>query len=212
MIIHPTRTNLLLYKERSQSVVNSIGILKARRQALIQEFLNTARPFLQSRENIRNIYGRAMDELALSIGHEGEDMIKSLTLVTEGDVRINKISRSIWGLKYNDIIMNAHVRRPPDKRGYDFISTTSHLDECIDFFERVVEAVLEIAAFENKLKRLGDEIVRILRKIRVLEERVLPSLRYRIKVISSYISERDRESIYRLKMYKALKQKPKKDF
>jgi V/A-type H+-transporting ATPase subunit D len=158
------------------------------------------------------MYGRALDELALSLGHEGKDVIKSITFATERDIRVNAVSRSIWGLRYKDIIINTSLRRPPDKRGYDFIATTSHLDESIDLFERVVEAVLEIAAFENKLKRLGDEIVRILRKIRVLEERVLPSLRYRIKAISNYISERDRESIYRLKRYKALKQEPKKHF
>lgn len=35
-----TRTNLLILKEKSKFVVNSISILKARRQALIKEFLN----------------------------------------------------------------------------------------------------------------------------------------------------------------------------
>jgi len=205
MIIHPTRTNLLIHKERALSVINSIGILKARRQALIQEFLITAQPFLQSRENIRSMYGKAMDELNLSIGHEGKDMIESVAYAAERAIRIDVVNRSIWGLAYKDIIMNTTLRRPPDKRGYDFIGTTSHTDECIDLFERVVEAVIEIAAFENKLKRLGDEIVRILRKIRVLEERVLPTLKYRISMISNYISERDRESTYRLKKFKALK-------
>jgi V/A-type H+-transporting ATPase subunit D len=212
MIIHPTRTNLLLHKERAQSVDNSIGILKARRQALIQEFLITARPFLQSRENIRNMYGSAIDKLSLSLGHEGKDIIESIALATEREISISVISRSIWGLKYKDIIMNVPMRRPPDQRGYDFTATTSHLDECVDLFERVAEAALEIAAFENKLKRLGDEIVRILRKIRVLEERVLPSLRLSIKTISSYIGERDRESTYRLKKFKALKQGTGKQF
>jgi len=204
MIIHPTRTNLLLHKERARSVVGSIGILKARRQALIQEFLHTARPFLQSRENIRNMYGRALDELALSLGLEGADTIESITFAAERAITVEGVSRSIWGLKYKDIIIREPVRRPPDKRGYDFISATSHLDECFDLFERVVEAELEIAAFENKLRRLGDEIVRLLRRIRVLEERVLPSLRHTIKIISACIGERDRESAYRLKKYKAL--------
>ena len=42
-MIHPTRTNLLLLKEKSSSVSNSIGILKSRRQALIIEFLKTSK-------------------------------------------------------------------------------------------------------------------------------------------------------------------------
>ena len=39
-MIHPTRTNLLMLKDKSRSIVNSIGILKARKQALIKEFLD----------------------------------------------------------------------------------------------------------------------------------------------------------------------------
>jgi len=51
-MIHPTRTNLLLLKEKARSVTGSIGILKARRLALIREFLATSTPFLSSREKV----------------------------------------------------------------------------------------------------------------------------------------------------------------
>ena len=61
MIIHHTRTNLLLLKEKSVSVVNSIEILKARRQALIREFLDVTRPFLRTRRYIVQTYGRSLD-------------------------------------------------------------------------------------------------------------------------------------------------------
>ncbi len=203
MIIHPTRTNLLLLKEKSRSISNSISILKARRQALIQEFLNTTLPFLRSREDIRKTYGKALDEMALSLGHEGKSGIESITFAVERDMRVDIIEKSIWGLKYKDIIVNKNPVRETDQRGYDFRSTTPHLEEGIYLFERVLESMLEIAAFENKLKRLADEITRITRKIKVLEERVLPELRYQIKTITQYIGERDRESYYRLKKFKS---------
>ena len=203
MIIHPTRTNLLLLKEKSKSISNSISILKARRQALIQEFLNTTVPFLRSREDIRKTYGKALDEMALSLGHEGKSGIESITFAVERDMRVDIIEKSIWGLKYKDIVVNKNPVRETDQRGYDFRSTTPHLEEGIYLFERVLESMLEIAAFENKLKRLADEITRITRKIKVLEERVLPELRYQIKTITQYIGERDRESYYRLKKFKS---------
>ena len=203
MIIHPTRTNLLLLKEKSKSISNSISILKARRQALIQEFLNTTLPFFRSREDIRKTYGKALDEMALSLGHEGKSGIESITFAVERDMRVDIIEKSIWGLKYKDIVVNKNPVRETDQRGYDFRSTTPHLEEGIYLFERVLESMLEIAAFENKLKRLADEITRITRKIKVLEERVLPELRYQIKTITQYIGERDRESYYRLKKFKS---------
>lgn len=204
MIIHPTRTNLLILKEKSKSVFNSIGILKARRQALIREFLNTTLPFLRSREDIRKTYGKALDELALSIGHEGKSTIKSITAATERDVGIDVVEKSIWGLKYKDIIVHDDPLRDPDKRGYDFLSTTPHLEEGTYLFERILELMIELAAYENKLKRLSDEILNITRKMKVLEERILPDLKYQIKTIAQYIGERERETYFRLKKFKGL--------
>lgn len=209
MIIHPTRTNLLFLKEKTLSVSNSIGILKARRQALIQEFLNTTLPFLRSRKDIRKTYGKAIEELTLSLGHEGENNIESITFVTERDFKVDIIENSIWGLKYKDIMVHETPVRNPGERGYDFLSTTPHLEECIYLFERLLESMLELAAFENKLKRLGDEILRTTRKIRVLEERVLPELKSQIKAITQHIDERERETYYRLKKFKGLGQSVK---
>ncbi len=209
MIIHPTRTNLLLLKEKAKSVVNSIGILKARRQALIREFLNTTVPFLRSREDIRKSYGKALDELTLSLGHEGKNTIKSIAVATEREVNVDIVEKSIWGLKYKDIIVHDAPVRDPDKRGYDFLSTTPHLEGSIYLFERILELMIELAAYENKLKRLSDEILNITKKMKVLEERLLPELKYQIKTISQYIGEREREVYYRLKKFKDLRQNEK---
>ena len=184
--------------------MNSIGILKARRQALIREFLNTTVPFLRSREDIRRTYGKALDELSLSLGHEGKSTIKSITLATEREVNVDIVEKSIWGLKYKEIIVHDDPVREPDNRGYDFLSTTLHLEESTYLFERILELMIKLAAYENKLKRLSDEILNITRKMKVLEERLLPELKYQIKTISQYISERERETFFRLKKFKEL--------
>jgi V/A-type H+-transporting ATPase subunit D len=66
--------------------------------------------------------------------------------------------------------------------------------------------MIELAAYENKLKRLSDEILTITRKMKALEEKTLPELKYQIKTITQYIGERERESYYRLKKFKGLHQ------
>ncbi|MDH4028218.1 MAG: V-type ATP synthase subunit D [Nitrospirota bacterium] len=203
-MIHPTRTNLLLLKDKSRSVVNSIGILRARRQALIREFLNTTAPFLRSREEIRTAYGRALDELMLSLGLEGRDTIRSIAVAAERDINLDIVVNSVWGLKYKDIILHDDPVREPDARGYDFLCATPHVEEGIHLFETVLEQMIGLAAFENKLKRLGEEIISITRKIKVLEERVHPELKEQIRTITQHISERERESYYRLKKFKEL--------
>lgn len=201
-MIHPTRTNLLLLKEKSRSVVNSVSILKARKQALIKEFLAATLPFLRSREDIRQSYGKALRELALSIGHEGRENIESIVIATEREFGVDVIEKSIWGLRYKDILFHDAPIRDPDKRGYDEFGTTPHLEEGTALFEKLLESMLHIAEYESKLKRLGDEIMRTTRRIKVLEEMVLPGLKHQIRTITQYIGERERESFYRLKRAK----------
>jgi V/A-type H+-transporting ATPase subunit D len=203
-MIHPTRTNLILLKEKRRSVSNSTGILRARKQALIREFLATTLPFLRSREEIRSTYGNALHELALTLGHEGKSIIESIVVASERDFRIDVTEKSIWGLKYKDIVFHDAPVRKPDERGYDEYSTTPHLDESTALFEKLLESMLTIAEYESKIKRLGDEIMRTTRKIRVLEELVLPDLKRRIKTISQFIGEREREAHFRLKKFKEM--------
>ena len=201
-MIHPTRTNLLLLREKSRSVTGSVGILKARRLALIREFLSTSAPFLRSREDVRTAYARALVELHLSLGHEGEESIASLEEVTSQELEVEIVEQSIMGLRYRDVTLHEDPVRQPDQRGYDYRTTTPRLEEAIQLFEGIVAEMLEIAAFESKMKRLGDEIQRVTRRIKVLEERILPGLRQDIRRIAQYIGEREREAYYRLKLFK----------
>lgn len=206
-MIHPTRTNLLLLKEKSRSVLNSISILKARKQALIKEFMATTLPFLRSREDIRATYGKALLKRALALGHEGRDVIESIVVATEREFGIDVAEKSIWGLRYKDVAFHDAPVRDADKRGYDELSVTPHLAAGATLFEKLLESMLEIAKFESKLKRLSQEILRTTRRIKVLEEVVVPSLRLQIRTINHYIGERERESFYRLKRVKTMLQK-----
>jgi V/A-type H+-transporting ATPase subunit D len=211
-MIHPTRTNLLLLKDKARSVVNSMRILKARKQALIKEFLDATRPFLRSRSEIKNLYGRAIRELALSLGHEGKDSIESIVAVTARNFKVEITEKSIWGLKYKEVVASEPAVREPGRRGYDYLATTPHLDEAMYLFEKILEAMIEMAAFESKLKRLGEEIIRTTRRIRVLEERVLPDFHVQIKMIADHISEREREAFCGLKRFKQKGEPSKGDF
>lgn len=201
-MIHPTRTNLLMLKDKSKSVVNSIGILKARKQALIKEFLAATAPFLRSREDIKKAYGNALRELALSLGREGKDTVASIARATEREFGIDVLEKSIWGLRYKDIVYHEAPVREPDQRGYYEYATTPHMEEAIGLFEKLLENMLQIAEFESKLKRLGEEIIRTTRRIKVLEEIILPRLKFQVRSIAQYIGEREREAFYRLKRVK----------
>jgi V/A-type H+-transporting ATPase subunit D len=204
-MIHPTRTNLLLLKDKAGSVANSIAILKARRQALIREFLTVITPVLASRDKIREKYRRGLDELHLSQGIEGGEFIESLVATSQREVGVDVIEKNAMGVKYRDLTIYGPFVRTPQQRPYDYALTTPHLEEASFLFETIVESILEVAVFENKLKRLGEEILRVTRRVRVLEERIEPVIVKQIKTITQYISERERETHFRLKRFKDMR-------
>ncbi len=200
-----------MLKDKNKSVINSIAILKARKQALIKEFLSATTPFLRSREDIRTSYGRAIRELTISTGRHGKEAVESVAVATRRDFPIEVTEKSIWGLKYKDIAYHDPPVRRPDSRGYDEYASTPHLEESTTLFEKLLENMLQIAEYESKLKRLGDEIVRTTRRIKVLEEMVLPTLKLQIRSISQYIGEREREAFYRLKRVKSILERKAKN-
>ncbi|TSK09014.1 MAG: V-type ATP synthase subunit D [Geobacter sp.] len=203
-MIPPTRTNLLLSREKIRSVSGSIAILKARRLALIREFLAISAPFLRSREEVKGAYGLALGRLHLALGHEGDAFVASLASPTARPLDVEVVERSVMGLSYREIRVAGETVRPPDRRGYDHLSTNPHLEEAIAGFEEILAEMLQVAIFESRMKRIGEEILRGSRRIRVLEERHLPSLRSDVKKIAEYIGERERESYCRLKQFKQL--------
>jgi len=204
-MIHPTRTNLLLLKDKSSSVINSIGILKSRRQALIIEFLKTSTPYLESRKAIRQLYGEGIVELFFSLGHEGEAVIDSISNVTAREFGVEITTRKLWGLEYKEISPRDSAVRDVNARNYDIRSSTVNLEEAIWRFEKIVDAILDIAEYDNKLQRLSREIIQATRRVRVLEERILPELKKQIKSITQYLGERERETYFRLKQFKEIK-------
>ena len=201
-MIHPNRTYLLQQKEKQQAVENSLNILKARRQALIAEFLASARPFLMSRREISTEYRRAIEELQLSLAREGRTGVASIAAISDQEVGVKIEPRNILGVRYKEATITSSISREADQRHYDIGMTCPHLEEAIARFEIVAESMLKVAAFESKLKKLSRDIRQLSRKSRVLEQRVLPSLGRNLKMASQYISEREREDYYRLKKFK----------
>jgi len=201
-MLHPTRTNLLQLKERKTSILGSVAILKGRRQALIREFLATSKPLLETREAIRQRYAAALQRLQLSLGQEGVDFIASLVPVNRQEPGLQIKPGNVLGLKFSEVTLSQSVIRSPLERGYDFRLPTPHLDEALHLFETIAAEMLDTAVYEAKLKRLEAELRKISRRIRVLEERIMPQLQADLHSIMQYLGEREREAHFCLKRFK----------
>lgn len=205
-MIHPNRTYLLQQKERRKAVANSLGILKARRQALIMEFLASARPFLLTRRQISEEYRRAIEELQLAQAQAGRASVAALAAVSARNLEVAIVARNILGVRYKEALVAEAVRSEAEEEpGGAPGLVTPALTEATDRFRLIVANMLKFAGFESKLKRLARDIGQLSRKSRVLEQRLLPELSRNLRAAVQYIGEREREDHFRLKKFKALK-------
>jgi V/A-type H+-transporting ATPase subunit D len=200
--LQPTRTNLLLLRERLRIVGSCTVILKGRRQALIRELLQVTRPLLRSRDEISRTYARALAGLKVSAAREGELALAGLAAASRRELAFEVAEHNLLGLHYREVLAHETVSREVTERPYDLLGSTPWLEEAIADFEGIVEEMLALASFEGKFRRLAEELIRLTRRIRVLEERVEPALRGEIREMAQYLAERERESYFRLKRFK----------
>jgi V/A-type H+-transporting ATPase subunit D len=198
----PTRTNLLLLKWRLHAVLNCTTILKGRRQALIKEFLKITRPLMQSREEVSQAYARAIEALKISQAREGSVSIDALAAINRRKIAVEVEEGNLLGLRFRDLTMHETVSRSFEERPYDMFCSSAWLDEAIEAFEGIVEEMMSLANFEGKFRRLAEELVRLTRRIRILEERIAPELHHEIHNMAQYLAERERETYFRLKRFK----------
>lgn len=206
LTLQPTRTNLLLLRERLRVVGGCTVILKGRRQALIRELLQITRPLLRSRDEVSRAYARALTGLQISRAFAGDDAVQGLAAASRRALAITVAERNLLGLHYREVVVAESVTRGFAERPYDVWGSTPWMEETVAEFEVIVEEMLALASFEGKFRRLAEELIRLTRRIRVLEERVAPTLRGEIRVMAQYLAERERETHFRLKRFKGYRQ------
>ena len=206
LTLQPTRTNLLLLRERLRVVGSCTVILKGRRQALIRELLQVTRPLLRSRDEVSRAYARALAGLQLSRAFAGDAAVRGLAAASRRTMAITVAERNLLGLHYREVLVAESVARGFAERPYDVWGSTPWLEETVAEFEAIVEEMLALASFEGKFRRLAEELIRLTRRIRILEERVAPTLRGEIRVMAQYLAERERETHFRLKRFKGYRQ------
>ena len=203
--ISPTRMNLLQRKAQAKMARDGAELLRNKRDALMQEFMELLRPLLDEREKLAEISQQAFQSLLMARALDGQEAINSVAFATARDVTVEVNLEKIWGIGIPEVkAPDGYIRGPLD-RGYAITSTSARIDETAEAFEQVLEAVVRMAPTEVKLKRLGGEIRKTTRRVNALEEMIIPRYDKQIKYIQRTLEEREREDIFRLKRIKAKK-------
>jgi len=201
-MLQHTRTKLIELKNSISTVENSISILNTKRAALIGELMKISRLYYDKRKIIKDRYAKALSQLAKSRRLDGNEFFDSALQSAIREVEVDVKSYNLWGVPIKEVRIPGDKIPETDKRNLGFLTSSTFFEKTLQDFELLVNELLDNINYEYKIKRLSDEVVKINRRINVLEQKILPRINSDIKNIQQHLSERERAEFIKLKYFK----------
>jgi len=201
-MLQHTRTKLIELKNSISTVENSISILNTKRAALIGELMKITRLYYDKKEIIKDKYAKALSQLDKSRRLDGSEFFDSALQSAIREVEFEVKSYNLWGVPIKEVQVPESVLPETDKRNLGFLTSSTFFEKTLQDFESLVNELMDNINYEYKIKRLSAEVVKINRRINVLEQKILPGIKSDIKSIQQHLSERERAEFIKLKYFK----------
>ncbi len=196
--IAPTRLNLLRAVRRLTRIEKGVELLRRKREALVTEFFQAARPAADARAVIADRARRAYPALLRALAVHGCSGLRAMGWPPR-DMAVEIRPAAIWGIPVSELAASPVVRRTVGARGTAPGLTGPAAAEAAAEFEVLAGLLLEAAPRELALRRLGEALALTTRQVNALEQRQLPQVRSQIAFTRSALEEREREEHMRLR-------------
>ncbi len=190
--VRPTKGYLMETKRRIQVVERGTEFLKLKRDQLAKQ-LTESLDVLKGRrgmllENLEEAYG-ALTAAYLSLG---PTEVQSQTKSIKNTLELEVLPRSVMGVIYPFVKIN----KTPE--------VTAELDITLAYAAEkvyeIVEELIRLAEFEERVERIADELGTTSRKVNALENMIIPDMKYIIKFIEDKLDEESMEELVRMKL------------
>lgn len=197
--VAPTRSNLLQRRDQATLAVRGADLLKRKRDALVGEFFALVKASLEARRQLTEASREAYFALFLANAWDGPAAVSSLSLAQGSLVEVDLKMENIFGVK-------VPLVQPPtfdDSLPFSPVGAGASTLEAAQQFRKMVEAIINVAATETRLRKIGEEIKKTNRRVNALEQLVIPGINYEIRHIQTVLEQRALEEITVLKRIKA---------
>ncbi len=201
MSVQATRMNLLASRSSLSLAREGVSLLKGKREALVRDFFKVVDTVMSDRTAMAERLQRGVALSAFAQAFAGRHRVRAAALAARRDIPIRTREVNIWGIKVPEIMLEP-VHRPPEARGVVPPDTEPQVMEASEAYEELLEELLRVASYEIRLKRLGEEIRKVSRRINALEQFLIPTLTSEIRQMREALEERERQDRFRLKHIK----------
>ncbi len=193
--------NLLRVRREAARTREGLRVLGNKRQALMQAFLAQVSDRVRCHDRLQERTRAAAGPLVEALAAGGAAHLTSVGWAAARRFGLEVHREVVWGVSVATF-RRTRLLRDFRERGFDPVTAGARVNRLADHLEEVLDLVLETAATELRMKRLGAEIRKTSRRFNALEARVLPRLEGDEKRIREALGELERDENQRLRRLK----------
>lgn len=194
----PTKTNLLKEKRNLELALQGYDLLEKKREILVIELLKRIDELELLENEIRTLTDKAYSELRKMLLAVGRERALALSSSPVRSIDLKTTSINVSGMNLPSI----EVRAGPAELQYSFMNSFAVCDETVIDFSELLQKLAYEAGLRSVVWRLAREVKKTQRRVNALDKMVIPRSRDIAKFIESSLEERDRESLFVVKLLK----------
>jgi V/A-type H+-transporting ATPase subunit D len=194
----PTRLNLLKAVRRLGRLEKGAELLRRKREALVTEFFQAAKPAANARAAVADQARRAYPALLRALALHGISGVRAMGWPLR-NISVEILPAEVWGIPLPKIASGPVMKRTMGARATAPGLTGLAASEAAAEFEAFAGLLLDAAPRDLMLRRLGDALALTSRQVNTLEQRLLPQVRAQIAFTRRALEEREREEHLRLR-------------
>lgn len=194
--VTPTKGTLINLKKSLNLAKLGFDLIDKKRNILIREMMTLIEVAKSIRGEIEETFETAYKALQTANITLGicENLANSVPIETGIEIKY----RSVMGVEIPKVTLNSQL----ETEAYGFFETNSRLDVAYVSFHKAKKISIILAEIENSVYRLAKEIKKTQRRANALKNVNIPKIELKIKQISNYLEEKEREEFSRLKIIK----------
>ena len=190
LAVNPNRMELLKLKRRLELARRGYKLLKDKRDALIQKFIELVMKNKKTREEFDKKIRECTTEFLFSILYLGEDDLNSIFMFPQRETKVITEYQNIMSVK----VPKYKIIEEGNLYTYGMIKTSPELDNALKKYQQVVPLMIKMAELDKAIVLLTEEIEKTRRRVNALEYVMIPNLEDTIKFITMKLDEMARSS------------------
>ncbi|MGI5915468.1 MAG: V-type ATP synthase subunit D [Anaerolineae bacterium] len=202
--LSPTRSNLLMVRQRLKLAKEGFRLLDRKRDVLIMEIMQLISSAEGIQTRVERRFEQAYDSVQFARASMGTERVRRIALSRTDQVDVQITPRSVMGVVVPDVRYSAPERR----LRYGLGDTNVTLDQVQQEWTSVLSMMGELSEAVTTVWRLAVELKRTQRRVNALENVYIPAYEETVAYIEAAMEESEREELFRMKRAKAGREKP----